>query len=122
MIYKSKFEALAQRRKIRDLVEDIVRSNCPLKSPVRIAPPMPRQLAAAKRATFVMRLRQLRRMKDVKLAAKRKQANRRAEWQYYRDVLIAYLQSYITSERTILLLDDRPTKNMRVSGHLKEMI
>ena len=83
---------------------------------------MPRQLAAAKRATFVMRLRQLRRMKDVKLAAKRKQANRRAEWQYYRDVLIAYLQSYITSERTILLLDDRPTKNMRVSGHLKEMI
>ena len=43
-----------------------------------------------------------------------------AEWQNWRDESIKLLQSHIEAQTTILLLDDPPTKNMKVSGHLRE--
>ena len=121
-IFASEEDALANKKEFHDRVEDVVRGNRPMISRHVAAPPsMPRQFQAARRATRAMSMRARYRQARVKSSRQQRQELRRAEWQCYRESSVAYLQHLISMEKTILLLEDPPSKNMKVSGHLREL-
>jgi hypothetical protein len=127
-IFPTQEEALASKKAFQDHVEDVVRNGRPLRTPAAAILPakavvsaMPKQLAAALRGTRAMKMRARQRCAREKCKLHEKQVVRRAKWQQYRAWSVACLQEHIYSGNTILLLDDPPQRNMRVSPHLSQV-
>ena len=122
VVFSSEEEAVSKKKEFRDLVENVVRGDRPLKTHYfEQTEPMPPQLARSRQATSVMAQRAWRRMENQKIKRALRFQRRVMDWQNWCDESIVLLQSHIEAQTTILLLNDPPTKNMKVSCHLHEL-
>lgn len=120
-LFLDEAEAQGKGTEFRNRVEDLIRGNRPHKShPVERTVPVPVQLANARRQMRLMAARARQRIYDARMKRTLARQERIAEWQKWRDESIKLLHSHIEAQTTILLLDEPPSKNMKVSGYLRE--